>query len=334
LVGIGAIALGGAAWRAWRRGAFAARWGAPYEAWRAWPHAEGPLALVHAAVLAASPHNAQPWRFRMSEGAIEIYADPERHLGDVDPFHREMHLALGCALENIVHAAAAQGLQAQIDTPPGRLVSGSTATDPAAIVHLVAGPQEKSELYRAIAKRHAHGGPYLRDHPVPLEVQHELRACVPESPALELFLFTGRERDVLADRIVDAAEALADGRSARQRRRALKTLRDVQLGTAPLLGMIAVKVPFDRPTMLAAGQCWERIQLLLTARGLVAQPLDQPAELADLEHAGGVRPLTAAALAELTGDATWHPAVVFRTGFARRPARLTPRRPLRAVLDS
>jgi RNA polymerase sigma-54 factor len=46
-----------------------------------------------------------------------------------------------------------------------------------------------------------------------------------------------------------------------------------------------------------------------------------------------LEPRTAAALAEVTGDAAWQPTFVFRLGRAERPARLSPRRPLEEVLD-
>jgi hypothetical protein len=79
-----------------------------FSPWRLWdaPDIRGkPMALVAAAVLAANPHNTQPWLFKVSEDAIEIYADPLRHLGAMDPFLREMHLGLGCAIENAVLTA-------------------------------------------------------------------------------------------------------------------------------------------------------------------------------------------------------------------------------------
>jgi hypothetical protein len=321
-IGVTLLVVGGAAWRVWRR--WSQRRLEPEEGWDPWPPGDGALALVHAATLATSPHGMQPWRFEVDDDTIMVFADQRRHLERRDPFRREMHLALGCALENLSLAARAQGLEAHIDTPPGRLTSDPHDDgEPAAIVRLVPCPRVQSELFRAIPDRHTHDGSYRR-RAVPAAVLDEVRACVPESPAMRLFVFTGRTREALAERILAAAEELdsADKRLS------------VHVRMAPMLGLIAVRTPFDRPTTLAVGQSWERIQLLLTARGLVAQSLEQIPELADSEHAHGLTPSTVNALAALTDDATWHPAVVFRAGYPRRPPHASSRRPLTSVIDT
>jgi nitroreductase len=56
-------------------------------------------------VLAANPHNTQPWRFRLEQESIEIWSDEDRHLGAADPERRMMKMALGCALDNMTLAA-------------------------------------------------------------------------------------------------------------------------------------------------------------------------------------------------------------------------------------
>src|SRR5215469_6691105 len=69
----------------------------------------GPLVLVRAAILSANPHNSQPWLFKVTASQIDLYADRRSNLGAVDPFLREMHIGLGCALENLGLSAAANG---------------------------------------------------------------------------------------------------------------------------------------------------------------------------------------------------------------------------------
>ena len=108
VLGVGAAGLG---WHAVRSGVFSSGAGPAYAAWRQWPPLpeEGAIGLVRAAVLAASPHNTQPWLFRVAGPRIELFADPARNIGAIDPFLREMHMGLGCALENLVLAARAGG---------------------------------------------------------------------------------------------------------------------------------------------------------------------------------------------------------------------------------
>lgn len=56
--------------------------------------------MVGGAILAASPHNIQPWIFEVSGKRIGLYTDPARRTGVLDPLGREHLVGLGCALEN------------------------------------------------------------------------------------------------------------------------------------------------------------------------------------------------------------------------------------------
>jgi hypothetical protein len=156
-IGGGAVLAGAAvlAWRAWDQGVFSVGEGPAFEAWNTWnPGASGAEPhLVHAAILAASPHNTQPWRFRISKGRVDLFADPARNVGTIDPFRREMHVGLGCALENLLQAAAGTGL-----VP--RLAMFPNAGDPThvASVTLEPGARVASPLYAAIPHRHTNRG--------------------------------------------------------------------------------------------------------------------------------------------------------------------------------
>ena len=76
--------------------------------------AEGGLQeLVRYATLAANSHNTQPWTFTIAANAtFAIAPDFARRCPAVDPDDHHLFASLGCAVENLVHAAAATGLKA------------------------------------------------------------------------------------------------------------------------------------------------------------------------------------------------------------------------------
>src|SRR6202162_3824216 len=102
------LVVGGGVWRAYDQGVFGVGEGPAYEPWQDWRtnSNDGPLVLVRAAILAASPHNTQPWLFKVTSSSIELYVDTMRHVGGLDPYRSEEHIGIGCALENLILAAA------------------------------------------------------------------------------------------------------------------------------------------------------------------------------------------------------------------------------------
>lgn len=104
---------------------------AAYEPWRSWraTRVPSPVMVVHAAILAANAHDTQPWRFQIASDRIDVYADEDRNLGAMDPFRREMHLSLGCALENAVLIARSLGYAADLWTCGGLLQEGGVSDE-------------------------------------------------------------------------------------------------------------------------------------------------------------------------------------------------------------
>lgn len=70
--------------------------------------------LIRLGSLAASSHNTQPWKFTAGGGSIRVLPDLSRRCPVVDPDDAHLFKSLGCAAENLVHAAAAQGLRADV----------------------------------------------------------------------------------------------------------------------------------------------------------------------------------------------------------------------------
>ncbi len=152
------LVVGGGVWRAADQGVFSAGSGPAYEPWESWRDeaAEGPMALVQASILAANPHNSQPWRFEVMDDRIDLFADTSRHLGAMDPYLREMHIGLGCAVENMMSTAAATGYAVDLTLHEGTLAgpTDEPELEPVATLQLTATEPQPSALYKAIPNRH------------------------------------------------------------------------------------------------------------------------------------------------------------------------------------
>jgi hypothetical protein len=203
MLGVGAAGVG---WHAVRRGVFNSGTGPAYAAWRQWPPRpeEGARGLVRAAVLAASPHNTQPWLFRIADSRIDLFADPARNLGTIDPFLREMHMGLGCALENLLLAARAAGYRTALTLLPAGPDAAHTAT-----LQLDSGEPDASPLFAAIPRRHTNRGGYDPVRPVGQEVLKALGALGLDLPDVAVLWFTSEaERGTIGELIVAATRAI------------------------------------------------------------------------------------------------------------------------------
>jgi hypothetical protein len=118
-----------------------------------WRHTEGSIAdssslmreLVRYATLAPSSHNTQCWKFRLGERAISMLPDLQRRCPVVDPDDHHLFVSLGCATENLVQAAIANGLKA--------VVTFGVAPDDVIQVRLESTHLVRSPLFDAIPKR-------------------------------------------------------------------------------------------------------------------------------------------------------------------------------------
>ena len=375
LTGTGTLVLlvGGGVWRAADQGVFSTGEGFAYEPWDDWRTAtRGPLNLVRAAILATNPHNRQPWFFHGTQTQINLYADRQRNLGTVDPFLREMHIGLGCALENLLVAAPANGYRTQVTLLPD-------ASDEALVAHidLAPGSAPVSDLYPMIPQRHTNRYLYDTGRPVTTTTLDALSA-LNDDPEVHVFWFASADmHQRVGNLMVDAAHAFVadkaqDGDTAHWYR---ATWQDIQqhrdgitldaaglpdwervigkvlppasqaqqdatflqntanqVATAGAFGLLAVRDGQDRTQQLRAGRVWERMQLWATKEGLAMQPLNQVVERAAREVVLGTTPHFGNALVTLVGEPAFQTLLAYRVGYSTHDGLRSPRRSVDEVM--
>ncbi len=140
--------------------------------------------LVRYATLAPSSHNTQCWKFELEKHRISILPDFTRRCPAVDPDDHHLFVSLGCATENLVVAARARGLHADV-----RFDSGAGA---AVRVELRRAKANVSPLFAAIPLRQCTRGAYDGE---PLR-RDELRAleAAAQAPGVHVLLLNDRNR--------------------------------------------------------------------------------------------------------------------------------------------
>lgn len=154
--------------------------------------------LVRYATLAANSHNSQPWIFSAAGNEIAISPDFSRRCPAVDPDDHHVFASLGCAAENLCHAAAALGLQA---TP--RLVGDKV------IIGLEPTPPTRSPLFEAIGGRQSTRAKY-DGRPVSADALRSLETAGSE-PGISPIIMTDRPG------ISNVADYVLQGNSAQMR---------------------------------------------------------------------------------------------------------------------
>ena len=156
--------------------------------------------LIATAARAPSVHNTQPWRFRVGEYAIELYADLDRKLR-VDPIGREMLISCGAALFGLRLAVRSLGYRPVVELLPDparlRLLARVTLAG--------AEPMTASErrMLDALPHRHTHRGAFAPG-PLPAGLVPRLQHDALEEGA-ELVLV---DQAIAYQKLADIADAV------------------------------------------------------------------------------------------------------------------------------
>ncbi len=113
--------------------------------------------LIATAARAPSVHNSQPWQFRVTEDAVELWSDPQRKVR-TDPIGREMMISCGAALFGLRLAVRSLGYVPAVELLP----------DPAQLrllARVTIGTAEpmnvrERQMLAAVPHRHTHRGPF------------------------------------------------------------------------------------------------------------------------------------------------------------------------------
>jgi hypothetical protein len=155
--------------------------------------------LIATAARAPSVHNTQPWRFRASDDAIELYADPRRKLL-VDPVGREMVISCGAALFGLRLAVRSLGYLPVVELFPDRARLRLLARVTLGAAEPMTGRER--EMLNALPHRHTHRGPFA---PGPLPAG--LLAALQHDALAEGATLTLVDRALAYERLADVVGA-------------------------------------------------------------------------------------------------------------------------------
>jgi nitroreductase len=313
--------------------------------------------LLQYAILAPSPHNTQPWLFRINTNDVEVFADLRRCLKASDPQARELHLACGAALLNLRIAGEYFAQRCSVEVLPEPLHPTLVAR-----LTLHAGGEATSEdvvLFHAIRERRTNRGEFSAT-PVPEAAMDALGEAAVAEGAWLSFVTDEASKDCLAGLVAEGDRVQWADRAFRSElaqwvrtdaahqmdgipgadfgvqdwmsfvgpalvrtfdRGGREAAKDLEIARhSPLL--LVLGTDEDNPVeWMRAGQAMQRVLLTAQSEGLSVSHLNQPVEVASLR----------AQVATVAGRESGYPQLILRVGFGT-DVKPTPRRPLRSLL--
>jgi hypothetical protein len=310
------------------------------------------------ALRAPSVHNSQPWQWRISEGVVELHADPNRHLVGTDPDRRDLVISCGAALHHLRVALGDLGVSTTTERLPDpedgtllavmRTVDGSVDAHDAALAVAIEERRSDRRAFREepvqpaqldlLAERAAAQGagliPVLSDG-----ARTRLAAVLGQAAASERIVpGYAAELAIWSRRHAGGHDGIpTTSRTSRHvgpESAGLRRFPQGRLSQAPHpltagpdgATLMVLTTPGDGPAdWLRAGEATSAALLIATQNGLATTVLSQAAEVAQ----------TRRQLADTVLRVPEHAQLVLRVGWAPDGAAAlpeTPRRPLRSVL--
>lgn len=157
-------------------------------------------ALVRFATLAANGHNTQPWQFAVGESGFRIVPDFTRRTPIVDPDDHHLFCSLGCAAENLMIAAKANGHPSAFDFD-----------EHTQNIHidLTSAPSRDDPLYRAIPLRQSTRSIYDARDIAPAELKLLEAAAKIEGVSMQIITDV-HKRETVMDYLIQANSAQMD----------------------------------------------------------------------------------------------------------------------------
>lgn len=315
--------------------------------------------LLKYAVLAPSVDNTQPWKFKLHEAGISVYADYGRRLRVADPANRELLMSVGAAIMNIRVAAARFGFACDV-----HYNQSGDSEEPLAFLALspgrplVDGDPSLRGLFGMIVKRRTNRNPFLLSR-IPEVILGKFEAVANGLHTSALISTDGAVNREVADLVAAAVELqqrdpefrkeLSEWVRTNWTRKADGMLgaafgvNDVNSLVAPWAtktfdlgriratndrnlcslapGLIVLYSEDSVPAWLEVGEILENLLLTITREGLQYGFFNMPIEVPELR----------VELRARLGLPSW-PQLLLRIGYCLKESARSPRRPVEEVL--
>jgi len=290
------------------------------------------------AILAANPHNIQPWIVDLTgPDSLDLYVDQQRLLPETDPPARQIHIGHGTFLENLELAAGNFGYRAKIAYfPKGEYSNAVVENKPVASVTLSKDDTNaRDPLFDMILRRQSNKRNYAETGIMIEAMRIETASKSRDAETIAMFRFDDEERSRfrdgfgisqsgmtglggwIAERFFLSRDDIEKDSTSFGEQAVEMTTEQAQ--SAAAFGWIST-ASNTRLDQVVAGRGYERLNLTAAALGVAMHPMSQV-----LQEYSDMQDLQKRFLAYLDIPAGHTVQMLFRLGIAE-PVEHSPRR--------